>query len=104
MDIFELNKISPRSLFNKIEGHQRAKREEWRRTRLQCYYAFSPIDPADPSGKTLMSMERFMPFTWEGEEGQSEFDMFRAQADQARKEANEQWAELDNNKNRDVEQ
>ena len=100
MGLLELNTISSRSLFNKLEGYknrlQREHRTHWEHTRLVCFYSFSPIDPADPKKETLMPIQRFMPFDWEDDvDIKDAFADLKALAEDARKKAKENWQRLD---------
>lgn len=97
MSFTELEQISPRSLFNKLYGFQKAHRNSWERTRLQCYFAFSPIDPADPEQKRLLPITDFMPFDWDDVEQVDRFEQIKKQAEAFRAKAKEGWAKLDNN-------
>lgn len=92
----ELYEISPRSLFNKIEGHRWAQRADWERTRLQCYYSFAPIDPEDPEKKRMLPLLQFMPLPWDDEADiEDAWEKTKAHAQQVREESEKRWAKID---------
>lgn len=95
MSFFELEEISPRSLFNKLYGFRKAHRDKWDRTRLQCYFAFSPIDQDDPEKKRLMPITEFMPFEWDDGNTADRFEELKREAEAYRKRAREGWEKLD---------
>lgn len=96
MSHFELEKITPRSLFNKLIGHRSRDRQEWERTRLMCFFAFSPINPDDPDNKTLMPVQEFMPLPWD-EDGESSWEKIKRDAMNQKQKSAELWRKIDNN-------
>lgn len=97
MGHLELDGISMRRLFNKLRGFREREREEWERLRLQCYFAFSPIDPRDTEGKTLLPILDFMPFEWDNElPVEDRWEQIKRDAQERRKKSAEQWAKIDN--------
>ena len=91
MSIFELQEITVRSLFNKLHGFKVASQEKWEQIRLQCYYAFSPIDPLDPEHKRMMPINSFMPFTWENVQVQNSLEELRKLAAEQKAAVAKKW-------------
>lgn len=97
MAALELDNITMRRLFNKLRGFQQREREEWERLRLQCYFAFSPIDPSDPDGKSMLPLLEFMPFEWDNElPVEDRWEQVKRDAQETRKRSAEMWAKIDN--------
>lgn len=100
MTVAELQKITPRALDNKVQGYERAKQEAWERTRIQCYYSCLPyLNEADRA----KGIEGFMPFTWDGDTNQTDWEALKAHAKAQKIKSDQRWAELEQ-KQRDVEQ
>ena len=96
MSFMELDNISMRRLFNKLRGYREKEREEWEKLRLQCYFAFSPIDPDDPEGKRLQGLLDFMPFDWDNDLPKEDYmEKIKADARERRERSQKLWAKID---------
>ena len=93
MTIFELREISPRSLFNKLYGHLRDKREKWEQTRLQCFYSVFPH--MSKEDREIYTIDVFMPFDWDEGEIKPAFEKIKEDAEKKRAEAAEAWKKID---------
>lgn len=87
MTMLELLEIEPRSLFNKIRGHNNKVRQEWERTRLHAYVTITPYIPE----KETVLPQQIMPFPWDDELQQT----VKVDATALAEERKKKWAEID---------
>lgn len=91
MSAEQLNDISLRSLFNKINGYRQREEMEWERTRLQTFLFLTPyMDQKKP-----IAIQELWPMPWDGEIVEKAKD----RAKEVRDAAAEGWAKVDAWKN-----
>ncbi len=87
MSAEQLNSISLRSLFNKINGYREKEKMEWERIRIQTYLLLSPyMDDKKP-----ISIQSIWPMSWDDEI----VDVVKDRAKEARDKAAEGWKKID---------
>ncbi len=87
MTEIELYTISPRSLFNKINGYRKREQDNWERTRMQTYLL---LLPSVKDGAKL-TPQSIMPFPWDVNQA----NKASVSVDKVRKRSSEMWAKID---------
>lgn len=92
MTVQQLDQITPRSLFNKLQGFRAGQQMDWERTRIQTYLMLTP-HMKEGTGITPQSL---MPMPWDD----AIEELQRTTAKEIREKSKALWDRIDEDKKR----